>query len=271
MEGRHLIVVKPGALGDTLLLAPVLRAARSHRPDLRVTVVGTAPAVNLLRRFGVADATFAFDRLHLFLPPKTGEPDFSDALVMAFLGRETGEPDPFVRRGAERVVWRKSRPGNAGPHVVVHLHNCLSRLLPALPEPVVDPFPVTPLSDPLFAGPYIVLAPGAGSVAKQMPLSRFLSIAEAGSARGLTPVFVTGEAEAERGLAEPIPDRYPHRVSPPLPELAALLAGATHFYGNDSGPAHLAALVGAKTTVYFGGSAPALWRPWGPRVTVERF
>jgi ADP-heptose:LPS heptosyltransferase len=54
-------------------------------------------------------------------------------------------------------------------------------------------------------------------------------------------------------------------------ELAALLERADAFVGADSGPAHLAAAVGAPTVVLFSGTNNAeQWRPWGPNVAVVR-
>jgi ADP-heptose:LPS heptosyltransferase len=53
-----------------------------------------------------------------------------------------------------------------------------------------------------------------------------------------------------------------------LEELAAILAGARLFVGNDSGITHLAALVGAPTVAIFGPFDPAYWAPLGPRVAI---
>lgn len=271
VEWDHLIFVKPGALGDTLLLAPVLRAIRSLAPGLQVTVVGTCPAVDLLRVFGVADKTVSFERLHLFMAPRTNEPRFQGAAVMAFIRRDTEAVDPFVRRGAKQVVWNPSRPGDDGPHVVHYLHGCLGQLIPELPEPTREPFPASKLIHPPSMSPYIVLAPGAGSERKQFPLERFAAIAEDAAAQGITPLFIAGEVELEKGQTKLYPDAYPLLISPPLTDLAGLLAGAVRFYGNDSGPGHLAGLVGADATVFFGPTNPDVWKPWGERVTVKRF
>ncbi|HUR57472.1 MAG TPA: glycosyltransferase family 9 protein, partial [Opitutaceae bacterium] len=46
-----------------------------------------------------------------------------------------------------------------------------------------------------------------------------------------------------------------------LDALLALLATATRFIGNDSGPGHLAALLGVPTFSLFGPSLPELFSP----------
>ena len=49
---------------------------------------------------------------------------------------------------------------------------------------------------------------------------------------------------------------------------AALLSGATLMISNDTGPGHMAAAVGTRVLSVLGPSDPALWRAWGPTVTL---
>ncbi|MGI3777816.1 MAG: glycosyltransferase family 9 protein, partial [Janthinobacterium lividum] len=56
-----------------------------------------------------------------------------------------------------------------------------------------------------------------------------------------------------------------------LAGLAAVLAGAAVVVGNDTGPVHLAAALGRRCVVLFGGeSDPALTAPRGAGVVVVR-
>jgi heptosyltransferase III len=48
----------------------------------------------------------------------------------------------------------------------------------------------------------------------------------------------------------------------PLAQIKTLLAGASLFVGNDSGPAHMAAAFGMPVVVIFGNSNPDIWGPW---------
>ena len=52
--------------------------------------------------------------------------------------------------------------------------------------------------------------------------------------------------------------------------LAALLARADRYLGNDSGVSHLAGAVGARGAALFGPTDPELWRPLSPRITSLR-
>ena len=83
------------------------------------------------------------------------------------------------------------------------------------------------------------------------------------------PVFVLGPVEAERmGAKErcPLEGGFPILTALPLSALAGVLAGARAFVGNDSGPAHLAAAVGAPTLAIFGPTRPGHFAPVGPHV-----
>ena len=80
-----------------------------------------------------------------------------------------------------------------------------------------------------------------------------------------------GEVELERMAAkdvaalEAVADvRRPVNYVDLLNELRT----ASVVIGNDSGPSHLAGMIGVPTIVLFGASDPVVWKPLGPRVTV---
>jgi ADP-heptose:LPS heptosyltransferase len=50
-----------------------------------------------------------------------------------------------------------------------------------------------------------------------------------------------------------------------LGQLAAALAEARLFVGNDSGPAHMAAALSRPLVVVFGSSSSTIWGPWPPQ------
>jgi heptosyltransferase-2 len=112
---------------------------------------------------------------------------------------------------------------------------------------------------------FLAVHPGSGSPSKNWPLMRFLDAARRLS--GASPwLLVAGPAEealvAPRGSI--LAREWPLRV------LAAVLARAGLFLGNDAGVSHLAAAAGAPTLALFGPTDPALWAPVGPRVLTLR-
>lgn len=150
----------------------------------------------------------------------------------------------------------------AGGWLVEQLAPWPPRLLSPRPEAVRDLRPW--LADRnLEQQPYVVLHPGSGGTAKRWPVEGFAALARRlGDRAG---VVVAG-GEADEPLVQVLVEAAPGAVAlppGPLDRFAALVAGAAAYVGNDSGPTHLAALLGVPTVALFGPSDPRLWRPWG--------
>lgn len=116
---------------------------------------------------------------------------------------------------------------------------------------------------------FLAIHAGSGSKAKNWPAERFASLARRLSA-SRPWLLVEGPADAEPVAAlAGLPGAVRAREIPPR-ALAALLAEAGTYVGNDSGVTHLAAAWGAPTLALFGPTDPAMWAPLGPRVRVLR-
>jgi len=105
---------------------------------------------------------------------------------------------------------------------------------------------------------YAVLHPKASAPGKTWAAERFAALAaRVRDAWGVQPVFIAGPGE------DLIPfEEFRTLAGAPLAEVKALIAGASVFVGNDSGPAHMAAAFGVPSVVIFGASSPEIWRPW---------
>jgi ADP-heptose:LPS heptosyltransferase len=106
--------------------------------------------------------------------------------------------------------------------------------------------------------PYAVLHPMASAPDKIWPHSNFLALADHIERNlGLEPIFISGPGENLDAF-----QRFTSIEGASLEEIKSLLAGATLFIGNDSGPAHMAAAYGIPIVIFFGSSDPDIWRPW---------
>jgi ADP-heptose:LPS heptosyltransferase len=116
------------------------------------------------------------------------------------------------------------------------------------------------------AGPYVVVHPGASVPARAWPADRCAEAVQALADDGRR-VLVTGspaEAELTRSVAAGVAVDLGGRTS--LPQLAAVLAGADAVVVANTGPAHLAAAVGAPVVSLFAPTVPAArWAPYGVR------
>ncbi|MGE0480314.1 MAG: glycosyltransferase family 9 protein [Phycisphaerae bacterium] len=117
-----------------------------------------------------------------------------------------------------------------------------------------------------------LIHPGSGGRAKCWPAEAFVAAARLVRARaGIDVAFVLGPVEQERMSVHEIASlRRVCSVLTPMSagELTELLAAAAVLLSNDSGPAHLAALLGAPTVTLFGPTRAARWRPLGPAARV---
>jgi heptosyltransferase-1 len=119
--------------------------------------------------------------------------------------------------------------------------------------------------------PIAILNPGAGWGAKQWPAARYGELARALDQRGLRPLvnYGPGEEPLARAAVEASGGKAV-ALSTSLSELIALARRAQLFVGGDTGPMHLAALLGAHTIALFGPTDPARNGPYWPQSCVLR-
>jgi len=145
---------------------------------------------------------------------------------------------------------------------------------PELPDELVEEGRLELVNAGLLGQRVVALAPGgAWGVSKRWPLERFGALAVRLHAAGVRPVVVIGSGEEDlaaavrkaAGLDIPI-------VGLPLDVagLVGVLAHLSALVGNDSGPAHLAAMVGIPTVTLFGPTDPSRTAPLGERHQVIR-
>ena len=109
----------------------------------------------------------------------------------------------------------------------------------------------------LTGQPFAVIHPIAATPEKTWPAAGFLAIAEQLRQGNIDPVFI-GAAQDDLSPFAP----YRTIQGAPLEHIKSLLAAASLFIGNDSGPAHMAAAFGLPIIVIFGESDPEIWGPW---------
>jgi ADP-heptose:LPS heptosyltransferase len=251
------LVLRPGALGDTLLALPALRALRRAR--LPVTLAAHGAAARLLESVGEIDRGLSFD---------------DPSLTWLFTG-----PPPAGSRGAETVVaWMSNAPPGVPADAVCAAsrppmmdQHCARYLLETLAPLGMDlACDARALRIMPNWTPEVLVHPGSGSPAKNWPAERFAAVIRLLH----RPVrLIVGEADDEPAarLEARLGRRLPRLERPSLQELAARLAGCHAYLGNDSGVSHLAGLCGAHAFVLFGPTDPRVWRPLGPHVSIVTF
>lgn len=280
--------MRPGALGDTLLALPAIRALRrAAGPRARLEVVGYPVWLKLALNPLHADVAHSIDRplfAGLVAPALRGEirrflAGFS--LVVAWCHDREGWLATTLKDA--RVDYLQTAPyppeGDA-IHSCDHLLRSLVALgieapVPGAPELVLpDGARIAARSflkeKGLAPARFVALHPGSGSRTKNWPAAGFARVAERARAAGLEVLVLSGEAD--RGPVGELLARL--AGNPPVANeldimtVAAVLSEAAAYVGNDSGITHLAAATGIPTAALFGPTDPRRWAPRGPRVRV---
>lgn len=262
-EGAAVVVIRLRSLGDCVLTTPALHLLKNARPDLGVAVVVEDRFAPVFR--GNPDVAAV-------LPPSVAHVRrWRPALAINFHGggrslvlstlsgahfragfahyRAPGVYNVRIPRAQEILgVERKV-------HTAEHLASAMFYL-------GVRPAPIPRAR--LFAQPerrprpYAVVHPFAAAPEKTWSASRFAEMARRlHVSHGLDIIILAGPGEDPSPFAE-----FECAAGLSLERVQSLIAGASLFLGNDSGPAHIAAAFGIPVVVLFGPSDPVVWAPW---------
>lgn len=255
-------IIRLRSLGDCVLTTPALALLHQARPDLEIAVVVEPRFASVFEGNPAVCGVFEPNWRHI----RAWHPNLcvnlhggTRSIWMTFLSGARWRAG-FVHHNFTFAYNLKI--GRAqdilGVRRTVHTAEHLASAFFALGVPQAD-IPRAQLftnSASPVAGQYAVLHPFASAPDKVWPAERFCEVARYLQLWNIEPVFVA----AEQDDVSPFQS---HRVfKGSLSDVKALMAGASLFIGNDSGPAHIAAAFGLPTVVLFGPSKPAIWGPW---------
>lgn len=254
------LCVRRGGFGDTLLMTPVLRALRRAHPGCTLEFAGVHEFAAVLAGYGVVDAARSSEDLRSW---ELATRPAARARLSAWTHVVADDP-AFAAAAAPGTMVQcfEPRPQRFDRPLAQQIAAQLGLTLGAAAEAWLAPRAV--------AGEVVWLAPGSGAVAKCWPRAHWLALAALFAAGGLTLAVVVGPVETERDDPRtwPWPAPVAFVVEPTPLGLARRMAAARAFVGNDSGPTHLAAMLGVPTLALFGGGWPAVFAPQGPCVEV---
>ena len=215
----------------TALQPEVVAAATSRRNWLEIALAAAAPAA---RRLALGAAA---------------QDEFFDTQLRVQLGLDSATAfSETVATPADEPDWQRNfRLADA------LLGRAVARTAPALAAPAAAPELLAGLG--LTRGRYVVCAAAgfANVRLKTWPAERFAAALAHLRDRHQLPTLLIGH-ESERAYLEAIPGaKLWLGRDGDLPQLAALIAGAALFFGNDTGALHLAAALDVPVAALFGG------------------
>ncbi len=283
MIDMRFLILRPGAIGDTLLAFPVLRALRAQYIHPHVTFVSNASVLPLALAFGVAEEASDYEHIQwgeLFSTHGIHSPTLQNLLhridsAICWLRDPEGMVEHnLLMAGVRYVVVAPGRPRES-----LHIVDYLARTI-GLPRPVGIHTPFTlPGPGSTYPDKTVAIHPGSGGANKCWPARHFAAIIEwlcNLTEQAYSVLLLSGPADQERigNILSRLTLREPAMlkimINEPLLAVASQLQQCRCYLGNDSGITHLAALLGIPTIALFGPSDPTTWRPVGPEVVVIR-
>lgn len=268
------LFVTSNRIGDAMLTTGVLGHLVETMPEARFTVACGPVAAPLFEALPRRDATIVLRKgafkLHWLALWARTVTDFWELVVDM-----RGSGLAWFLPARKRAVLAARDPG-------LHRVEAAAKVLGFDPAPAprlwLAPDAVARAAALLGDGPVLVLGATANWTGKVWPAARFAELAATLTAPGAAlpgaRVAVVG-GPAEREIAAPLLESLgPGTVdlvgTQPLAVVAAAIARASLYVGNDSGLMHVAAASGVPTLGLFGPSDDAHFRPWGPNAAFVR-
>ena len=300
-DPRNILVIHFGQLGDVVLALPAFRAIRQRFPNARITVAVGKPANEVVAMSGYADEIFEVDRVSLrdgnklisiarivkfVMRVRQQKFDFVIDLHSLsetnLLGYLSGAPHRLYSRRPGRSIDFlanfKPRPPleEKSRHITDRYLDLLKSLdiqnasrVPVIKTSPAGDFAVAALlkKEKAESGELLVgLFPGAGNVSRKWPLEHYAQLADhlIRNDRVRVVVFAGPEEREEvprMRMLFPANTIFLDRLT--ISQLVSAQARLTVLISNDTGPAHLAAAVGAPVIVILDCPTPHSFVPQG--------
>jgi ADP-heptose:LPS heptosyltransferase len=265
---RTILIIRPGGIGDAVLLLPMLNQLSSLYPEAKTDVLAESRNAEVFEWSPAVSRVWQYDRpldfLKLFrqrydLIIDTEQWYRLSAVVARLLnasrliGFATNErfrlfTDPCLYNLDEYELGMFLRLlDSLGENSLVTAD--FSRLM------------CLPPSQYRFSNPYVVLLPGSSVAAKKWPVERFAEVARYCEKKGFEVVVVGGKAEQDTSqiIVSALINGHNFAGKVSLTESASMVSGAALLISGDSGLLHVAQLQGVPTVALFGPSNSKKW------------
>ncbi len=282
---RRILLIRPGGMGDMILLVPVLKMLREKIPDAEIDIVCEKRNLEVLSLIGMRENAIAYDSSPFKLLHQLKKRRYDVVIdteqfhhFSAIFGLLSGAPCRigFKINPRRNPLYTHLISYDPDGFEGLQFMNLLSPLgISVIPYNLQHAFAGLPLETPpqhindfdTKDRPLVVIHPGASTRLKQWDPKKFLQLTRQLAERFNADIACLGNKN-ERGIAasitENIPQTGPSRIKSyagklDLPATACLLKHASLFVGSDSGLAHLAIALDIPTVIIFGPTDHIKW------------
>lgn len=280
LDIRSLLIIRPGGIGDALLLASSVNALKKNFPQVHITFLAELRNAGVFNLIPDVDKVLRYDNPGEFFKTLQGRYDVVidteqwhrlSAVVARLvrapikIGFDTNErrrmfthgirydqnayePDNFLALLEPLEINSKGNIGTA------------SLLLP--PQAVIN---ASKLLQPLCSDVYVVIFPGGSIKEKRWGAERFSLVSKQLAENGYRIVVVGGREDREAGDMIAGAGGLNLAGMTTLAETAAVIARSCLVISGDSGVLHLAVGLDILTVSLFGPGNAAKWAPKGEK------
>ncbi|MDT8441830.1 MAG: lipopolysaccharide heptosyltransferase II [Desulfuromonadales bacterium] len=275
---RRILVIRPGGIGDAVLLVPLLQQLQQRWPEARIDLLAERRNAAIFKLCPVVDRIHLYDKDGLCKVLRTRYDLVIDTEQWHRLSAVVARQVP----ARVRIGFGSNERRQLFTHAVAYTHqryevdSFLDLLRPLAIEPpdvLASPFLIVPAAERQRAGellqllagrPFVALFPGASIAERRWGADRFGELAARLSNDGW-PVVVIGGPDDRPGGDTIIAaaDGLNLAGQTSLPGSAAIIARASLLISGDSGMLHVAVGLGRPTVALFGSGIAAKWAPRG--------
>ena len=276
-EPRRLLVIRPGGIGDAVLLIPALAAVKEHYPAADITVLAERRNAAIFKLCPAVDRLLLYDRPRELLAASCGRYDVVIDTeqwhrLSAVVARLAASPVKIGYGTNERTrLFTHPVTYSHDDYEVISFFRLLEPLGIVTPETVSVPFlslstNARQRAEELLASMAscgrVVIFPGASIPERRWGAERFAELARRLEGEGRAVVVVGGRGDVLAGelIGGATGLNLAGRTS--LAETAAVIEGAALLVSGDSGILHIGVGLGTPTVSLFG---PGRQHKWGPR------
>jgi lipopolysaccharide heptosyltransferase II len=275
---NNILILRPGGIGDAVLLAPALQCLKNQYPRASITILAEQRNAGVFLLTPAVDKVLRYDRPTELIPALRSKPDLMIDTeqwhhLSALTGRLTG--------ASVSIGYGTNDRGKLFHHAISYSHddyelNSFFRLftplgieLPSLHKkafltpPQAAKSKAEQLLNSMGNKPFVTIFPGASIAERSWGGDRFKELASRLSIEGLGIVVVGGKEDVHEG--ETIVNQInglnlAGKTS--LAETAAVIERSSLLISGDSGVLHIAVGLDKPTVSLFG---PGIAKKWAPR------
>lgn len=283
-----ILVIRPGGMGDAVLLVPALKALRARFPSCRLEVLAERRNGGILEGLGCVDRVHLYDRRAPFELWDVVRGGY-DAVIDTEQWHTLSACIAYLTRAPVRAGFATNHRASLFSHAVPYSHTAYEAesflsLVSAVTGPLPPFDPAVPFIETFVEPPeefiefesgcrragrgLVGMFAGATVPERRWGVDRFARLAGilADSGRGIVLIGGRAEEAAARSIGSTLAPGSALALAgrTTLHETAAVIASLDLVVTGDSGILHLCAGIGTPTVSLFGAGIEAKWAPRGP-------